>query len=224
MSVKYSVSDVNALILRVREGDQQAFSELLDRYRPLINSLISKFGQGDLAKTFVEDLRQEAIVVFYNAILTYSENQSDVEFGLYARICISNALVSQIRSINRRRVEQCVDELAVSKCMREQRIIVDLRKQREVYLRIMGISMGIPQIVDMSSQFVEDGKNGVVLENTIKLQETLAFYLENLANWNEAMVYSYEIGKKYTTRVLIEKWKEVIEFVGNDSSTSAGEA
>lgn len=121
-------------------------------------------------------------------------------------------------------VEQCVDELAVSKCMREQRIIVDLRKQREVYLRIMGISMGIPQIVDMSSQFVEDGKNGVVLENTIKLQETLAFYLENLANWNEAMVYSYEIGKKYTTRVLIEKWKEVIEFVGNDSSTSAGEA
>ena len=110
MSVKHGVSDVNALILRVREGDQQAFSELLERYRPLIDSLISKFSQDELAKSFVEDLRQEATVVFYNAILTYSENQSDVEFGLYARICISNALVSQMRSINRHRVEQYVEE------------------------------------------------------------------------------------------------------------------
>ena len=117
-------------------------------------------------------------------------------------------------------VEQCVDELAVSKCVREQRIIVDLREQREVYLRIMGISMGIPQIVHKSSQFVEDGKNGMLLKQVSKLPEMLEFYLENLTNWNEAMVYSYEIGKKYTTSVLIEKWKEVIEVVGNDSSTS----
>jgi RNA polymerase sporulation-specific sigma factor len=111
MSVKDGISDVNALILRVREGDQQAFSELLERYRPLIDSLIFRFGQSDLAKSFADDLRQEAIVVFYNAILTYSENQSDVEFGLYARICISNALVSQIRSINKRSVEQYVDSI-----------------------------------------------------------------------------------------------------------------
>jgi RNA polymerase sporulation-specific sigma factor len=111
MSVKDGISDVNTLILRVREGDQQAFSELLERYRPLIDSLIFRFGQSDLAKSFADDLRQEAIVVFYNAILTYSENQSDVEFGLYARICISNALVSQIRSINKRSVEQYVDSI-----------------------------------------------------------------------------------------------------------------
>ena len=111
MSVKDGISDVNTLILRVREGDQQAFSELLERYRPLIDSLIFRFGQSDLAKSFADDLRQEAIVVFYNAILTYSENQSDVEFGLYARICISSALVSQIRSIKKRSVEQYVDSI-----------------------------------------------------------------------------------------------------------------
>lgn len=111
MSVNDGISDVNALILRVREGDQQAFSELLDRYRPLIDSMIFRFGQSDLAKSFAEDLHQEAVVVFYNAILTYAENQSDVEFGLYARICISNALISQIRSINKRSVEQYVDSI-----------------------------------------------------------------------------------------------------------------
>ena len=111
MSVNDGISDVNTLILRVREGDQQAFSELLDKYRPLIDSLISKFGQSELAKSCAEDLRQEAVVVFYNAILTYAENQSEVEFGLYARICISNALISQIRSINKRSVEQYVDAI-----------------------------------------------------------------------------------------------------------------
>ena len=111
MSVNDGISDVNTLILRVREGDQQAFSELLDRYRPLIDGLIFRFGQGDIARAFTEDLRQEAVVVFYNAILTYEENQSDVEFGLYARICISNALVSQLRSINKRSVEQYVDSI-----------------------------------------------------------------------------------------------------------------
>ena len=63
----------------------------------------------------------------------------------------------------------------------------------------------------------------MLLNKISKLSEALEFYLENLTNWNEAVVYAYEIGKKYTTQVLIEKWKEVIEVVGNNSSTSIGE-
>ncbi len=120
-------------------------------------------------------------------------------------------------------VEQCVDELSVSKCIREQRIMVDVRDVTELYLRITGISVGIPQIVATNTQFVEHGKNGFVLQEMGEIPETLAFYLESLTNWNEAMVYSYEIGKQYTTQVLIEKWKEVIDFVEHDSSITAGE-
>lgn len=119
-------------------------------------------------------------------------------------------------------VEQCVDELAVSKCMREQRLIVDMRGQTEVYLRVMGISVGIPQIVYCETEFVEDYKNGRVLKDMSELLEVMAFYLDSLTNWNAAMVSSYEIGKKYTTDILIEKWKEVIDFVENNKSTSVG--
>ena len=39
----------------------------------------------------------------------YDHTQTDVEFGLYARICVSNALVSQIRAINKRRVEHSAE-------------------------------------------------------------------------------------------------------------------
>lgn len=111
-------------------------------------------------------------------------------------------------------VEQCIDELAVSKCMREQRLLVDMRNVPELYLQITAISVGIPQIVRMRTEFVEHGRNGIVLKELKKLPEALDYYLVGLSNWNEAMVYSYEIGKEYTTDKLLVRWKEVIDSVG----------
>ena len=111
-------------------------------------------------------------------------------------------------------VEQCVDELAVSKCVREQRLVVDMRKNSELYLKIMGISMGIPQIVYRDNQFVEDGNNGMVVKNSAMLADAVSYYLDDLKNWNAAMISAYELSKKYTTGVLTDKWKEVIKFVG----------
>lgn len=113
-------------------------------------------------------------------------------------------------------VEQCVDEFSVSKCMREQRVVVDLRDKTEVYLRVAAVSMGIPQLIYKETQFVEHGKNGFIIKDMNQLPEALDFYLNGLANWNEAMVYSYELGKNYTTEVLIDEWKEVIDFVRNN--------
>ena len=63
----------------------------------------------------------------------------------------------------------------------------------------------------------------MVLQDMSKLVETLDYYLGTLKNWNEAMVYSYELGQKYSTQMLIEKWKEVIERVREDSSITTGE-
>lgn len=120
-------------------------------------------------------------------------------------------------------VEQCVDELSVSKCMREQRLIIDMRNTTELYLRITAISVGIPQIVYARTQFVEHGENGFILQKMEKLPEAVRYFLGSLTNWNQAMIYSYEIGKNYTTRVLLEEWKEVIDFVGQNSSTTVGE-
>ena len=120
-------------------------------------------------------------------------------------------------------VEQCVDELSVSKCMREQRLIVDMRTSAELYLRIAAISVGIPQIVYKDTQFVEHKKNGLVIKDFGQIAKGISYYLDGLTNWNEAMVYSFELGKKYTTRELIERWKEVISFVGEDSSFTAGD-
>jgi accessory secretory protein Asp1 len=111
-------------------------------------------------------------------------------------------------------VEQCVDELSVSRCMREQRILVDMREIPELYLQITSISMGIPQLVRSQTEFIRDGKNGFIVRDMRQIPERVSYYLDSLENWNEALVSSYELGKKFTTEKLLEQWKEVIDCVG----------
>ena len=107
-------------------------------------------------------------------------------------------------------VHQCVDEQSISKVMTEQRLLLELRDEPELYLQIVAISSGIPQIVRKITQFVESGKNGKVIGDLRMLPDTLDYYLDGLGNWNAAMVQSIELGKNYTTENLIHSWKEVI--------------
>lgn len=105
MNVKKSKKDVRALILDVRGGDQNAFDTLLDQYRPLIDASVARFSSDESFSLYCEDLKQEASVVFYNSILAYDLEQNEVEFGLFAKICIYNALVSFLRALKRRSAE-----------------------------------------------------------------------------------------------------------------------
>lgn len=105
MTVKNSKDDVRALIVAVREKDQSAFDKLLAQYRPLIDASVAKFSSDESFSLYCEDLKQEASVVFYNSILAYDLEQNEVEFGLFAKICIHNALVSFLRVLKRRAAE-----------------------------------------------------------------------------------------------------------------------
>jgi len=105
MNKKQSNRDVRKLILAVRGGDQSAFDTLLDQYRPLIDASVARFSSDESFSLYCEDLKQEASVVFYNSILAYDLEQTEVEFGLFAKICIYNALVSFLRALKRRSAE-----------------------------------------------------------------------------------------------------------------------
>ncbi len=102
-------SEIIDLIFRVRRGDDGAFDRLLEMYTPLIEASVSKALENDTYSLYADDFRQEATVVLYNAILTYDVEQHEVEFGLYAKICISNALISQLRLLTRRNGERLAD-------------------------------------------------------------------------------------------------------------------
>ena len=97
--------EIKDLILQVRNGDQEAFASLLKRYKPLIDSSVYRFSFDESFTLYCDDLIQEASVVFYNSILAYDLEQNEVEFGLFAKICIQNALVSQLRALKKRCAE-----------------------------------------------------------------------------------------------------------------------
>ena len=94
--------EVLALLENAQAGDQSAFEILKVKYEPLIASQVQKHLLPDMNRQDVEDLRQEALIVFCRAVCVYDVNLRDVEFGLYAKICIENALVSSVRSYVRK--------------------------------------------------------------------------------------------------------------------------
>ena len=64
------------------------------------------------------------------------------------------------------------------------------------------------------TQYVQHGQNGIVMEHVGELKQQLHFYLDGLNNWNEAVVGCYEIGQKFTTKVLLDAWSEVLRTIG----------
>jgi RNA polymerase sporulation-specific sigma factor len=92
-------AELQALLHCAKAGDQQAFASLLSRYTPLLEARLSRIRTANMTEQDVEDLRQEAYLSFYRALTRYDTEQSEVEFGLYAKVCIDNGLYSALRGM-----------------------------------------------------------------------------------------------------------------------------
>ncbi len=75
-------------------AENEAFTQVLSEYRPLVESMITRFSDSGEEK---EDLRQEAYIALLSAINTYDSRKSGVTFGLYAKVCIRNRLITVLR-------------------------------------------------------------------------------------------------------------------------------
>ena len=107
------------LIEMLRSGEEAAFGVLADRYRPMTDHAVNRFepsfsGLGGDAVWGEDDLKQSAALALYRAAMTYDPDTkgAEVRFGLYAKICVNNALISELRKAKteaerrRRRREQ----------------------------------------------------------------------------------------------------------------------
>lgn len=108
-------------------------------------------------------------------------------------------------------VDQSIDERYISKCVNEQRVILDLRNTVDVFLFITAISKGVPRISSSKDEFLLHKRSGYQLTHIEDIHKVLAFYLDSMDNWNTALIENYELGRKFTTEILIEAWKEVLD-------------
>ena len=90
------------LINAARAGDEGAFEALLEVYEPLIDAMSRSFATASDDSESGEDLRQEACIALYKAVQSYDSTQDEVSFGLYAKLCVRNRLISYTRKLRRR--------------------------------------------------------------------------------------------------------------------------
>ena len=102
-SVRPSDPTLHELILQARAGSREAYLALCAKYRPLLEASVARFAPSFVTRQEAEDMREEAERVFLCAISSFDTEQDAVDFGLYAKICLRNGLVSEWRHIQARR-------------------------------------------------------------------------------------------------------------------------
>lgn len=99
--------DPRDLILGVQNRDDEAFAELVRRYTPMINKVISEFRNSELRE---DEAFAEACVALHKAAMSYDVAQSEVTFGLYSRICVYRKLCDLVGKKRREESLVALDE------------------------------------------------------------------------------------------------------------------
>lgn len=95
------------------------------------------------------------------------------------------------------------------------RLVVDLSEEADLYTQIAAISAGIPQINRKESPYVDHKKNGWIAKTSDQLSQALAYYLQGLKHWNEALVYAVDKINRYHSQEIIHEWKR---YLGENAS------
>lgn len=104
--------ELRELLAGVQREDEGAFERLVEKYSSLTESAVHRFapsfgisgdsGRGDNVYD-MDDLRQYAAMALYRAAAAYrpDEEGEKVSFGLYAKVCVRNAMISELRKYRR---------------------------------------------------------------------------------------------------------------------------
>lgn len=96
------------IVADVQSGNDESFSLLKAKYSPLVSSLVRSFDSG---AADISEYEKEAESALLKAAVRFDLQQSEVAFGLFAKICIRNALISLRRKemSRKRRLERNVE-------------------------------------------------------------------------------------------------------------------
>lgn len=92
----------------VKNGDKKAFDGLYERFLPLIKKeAAAAVNRSEELKGHYDEIAQEAVMALYDAATSFCDGKS-VTFGLYAKICIHNRIISYVRRVKaqKRRAER----------------------------------------------------------------------------------------------------------------------
>lgn len=96
---KYGNLTDEQIISQIKEGDEQALSFLLEKYKDLVNSKVGKYF---IIGAEREDIIQEGMIGLYKAIKGFDSCKQNT-FKTFANICVERQLITAIKSSNRQK-------------------------------------------------------------------------------------------------------------------------
>lgn len=96
---KYNNLKDEEIIKLIKQGDNQALSFLLERYKELVNIKVGKYYMVGAER---EDTVQEGMIGLFKAIKCFDETKQN-SFKTFANICIERQLITAIKTSNRQK-------------------------------------------------------------------------------------------------------------------------
>ena len=96
---KYDNLTDDQIILEIKQGDENALSYLLDKYKDLVNHKVGKYYMIGAER---EDIKQEGMIGLFKAIKDY-ENNKKSSFKSFANMCVERQLITAIKTSNRQK-------------------------------------------------------------------------------------------------------------------------
>lgn len=96
---KYGNLTDEQIISQIKDGDEQALTFLLDKYKDLVNSKVGKYF---IIGAEREDIIQEGMIGLYKAVKNFDSSKQN-SFKTFANLCIERQLITAIKSSNRQK-------------------------------------------------------------------------------------------------------------------------
>ncbi|MBR3255305.1 MAG: RNA polymerase sporulation sigma factor SigH [Clostridia bacterium] len=96
---KYENLSDEKIVALIKQGDDQAFSFLLEKYRDLLNVKAAKYYINGAER---DDTVQEGMIGLFKAIKNFDETKQN-SFKTFANICVERQLITAIKSSNRQK-------------------------------------------------------------------------------------------------------------------------
>lgn len=147
------------LILMIKNGDGYPFKILFKRYHPLVTKMTREYY---LKSYELEDLWQEARIVFHKAIQTYDQDKGHT-FGNFYKLNFKHHIFSLIRK--------------------------DMAKKRKIEKIAESLDGMIEK--GISPQYITNGKEGLSALDILQVKEKLAGYHHTLSKFEQKVFSLY---------------------------------
>ena len=183
---KYANLTDEQIISQIKEGDEQALSFLLDKYKDLVNSKVGKYF---IIGAEREDIIQEGMIGLYKAIRGFDHCKQNT-FKTFANLCIERQLITAVKNSNRQKHIPLNSSISLNSAAYEDND--DMDKLEIVDLKAE----------DDPSDIIANQEYSKTIERKIK---------ENLSEYELSVLYEYEKGHSYAD--IAEKLKTKVKSV-----------